>query len=289
MATTSPVTAVSAGTAAPPVPSQTRIQPAVRDGGWQRVRIGGVDFDACTERDLVAFVMDALVAGAGGTIVTPNVDILRVVRRDDDARALVNAAQLVVADGMPLLWAAKVAGTPLPARVPGSDLIWSLSAAAATTGRTVYLLGGDTGVPEKAADVLCARYPGLRVAGTSSPPYGFDRSPEGVEAVVEDLVAAKPDIVFVGMGFPRQERLIATLTGALPATWFLGCGASIPFVAGTLRRAPEWMQRAGVEWLHRLVSEPRRLFSRYVRHDAPYAARLMGGAVRTRMRRQPRA
>jgi len=179
-----------------------------------------------------------------------------------------------------------VAGTPLPARVPGSDLIWSLSAAAAAAGRTIYLLGGETGVPEKAAEVLRGRYPGLGVAGTDSPPYGFDRSPEAVEAVLANLTAAKPDVVFVGMGFPRQERLIATLTAALPAAWFLGCGASIPFVAGTLRRAPVWMQNAGVEWLHRLVSEPRRLFSRYVRHDAPYAARLMGGAVRTRMRRR---
>lgn len=277
------------GTGLPPatlsVPSQTRIQPAVRDGGWQRVRLGGVDFDACTEPQLVDFVMGALDAGAGGCIVTPNVDILRVARRDPDARALVNAAQVVVADGMPLLWAARVAGTPLPARVPGSDLIWSLSAAAAATGRSIFLLGGDTGVPERAADVLRARYPGLTVAGTSSPPYGFDRSPAGVDAVVSDLVAAKPDIVFVGMGFPRQERLIATLTGVLPAAWFLGCGASIPFVAGTLQRAPEWMQKGGVEWLHRLASEPRRLFRRYVQHDAPYAARLMGSAVRTRIRR----
>lgn len=265
------------------------MQPAVRDAGWRRVRLGGVDFDACTEADLVAYVMEALDAGVGGTIVTPNVDILRVVRKDADARALVNAAQVVVADGMPLLWAAKVAGTPLPARVPGSDLIWSLSAAAAAAGRGIYLLGGDTGVPERAADVLRERNRGLRVAGTESPPYGFDRTREGVAAVVGAVVAARPDIVFVGMGFPRQERLTVALAEALPGTWFLGCGASIPFVAGTLRRAPVWMQKAGVEWLHRLASEPRRLFSRYVRHDAPYAARLMSSAVRARMRRRPAA
>ncbi len=285
-----PAPAAAQLTGAMPLPTQpgsTRVQPAVRDAGWRRIRLGGVDFDACTEADLVAYVMEALGAGVGGTIVTPNVDILRVVRKNADARALVNAAQVVVADGMPLLWAAKVAGTPLPARVPGSDLIWSLSAASAAAGRSVYLLGGDEGVPERAADVLRERNPGLRVAGTDSPPYGFDRTSEGVAQVVRAVAAARPDIVFVGMGFPRQERLIVALAEALPGTWFLGCGASIPFVAGTLQRAPVWMQKAGVEWLHRLASEPRRLFSRYVAHDAPYAARLMTAAVRTRMRRRP--
>src|SRR5262249_33214995 len=162
-------------------------------------------------------------------IVTPNVDILRVIRRDPAARSLVTGSDVVVADGMPLLWGARAAGTPLPARVPGSDLIWSLSAAAAEHGRTIYLLGGDTGVPERAAEVLRGRSPGLTVAGTDSPPFGFDRTTDGVAAAVGRAVAAKPDIVFVGLGFPRQERLMVALAAALPGTWLLGCGASIPF------------------------------------------------------------
>src|SRR5690606_10982512 len=133
-------------------------------------------------------------------------------------------ASLVLADGMPLVWASRLAARPrtgsiggraLPARVAGSDLIWSLTEAAAGAGRTVYLLGGAPGtpsVPERAAEVLRSRHPDLRIAGVDSPPYGFDSTPSGTAEVVASVKAAKPDLVFVGLGFPRQERLIATLS-----------------------------------------------------------------------------
>ena len=268
-----------------PLGAPIRVAPAPP---WPRVALAGIGFDACTEAELIAYVMGALDMGAGGRIVTPNVDILRVIRRDAAARALVTGSDVIVADGMPLLWGARAAGTPLPARVPGSDLIWSLSAAAAERGRTIYLLGGDSGVPERAAEVLRARHPGLTVAGTDSPPFGFDKTAAGVAEAVANAAATKPDIIFVGLGFPRQERLMLALAAAMPGAWLLGCGASIPFVAGTLRRAPAWMQRLGIEWLHRLASEPRRLFVRYVWHDLPYAARLLAGSLRTRLRRRGR-
>lgn len=257
--------------------------------------MGGVGFDPLTEPEVVAHVAAAWERGEGGVIVTPNVDIVRQAARSPYAARLVAGASLVLADGMPLIWASRLArrgarasggaggpagrGRGLPARVAGSDLIWSLCASAAGHGRSVYLLGGAPGVPERAAEVLAARYPGLTVAGTDSPPYGFDEAAGGVTAVTAAVKAAKPDLVFVGLGFPRQERLIASLAAELPTSWFVGCGASIAFAAGAVPRAPRWMRRTGLEWLHRLAAEPRRLFRRYILQDAPYALRLLGQAL----------
>lgn len=246
----------------------------------------GLDFDAITEPQLVAHVVAAARRGEGGRIVTPNVDIVRLARRDALARAFVTRSSLVVADGMPLVWASRIAGSPLPGRVAGADLIWSLSAAASGTGQSVYLLGGAAGVPQRAAEVLRTRYTGLAVAGTSSPPYGFDTTEATLAPVLADVVRARPDIVFVGLGFPKQERLIDRLAPLLPTAWYVGCGAAIAFAAGAVARAPAWMQRTGLEWAHRLASEPRRLCRRYLVEDGPFAVRLLCRAAWQRFHRR---
>ena len=230
-------------------------------------------------------VLTELAAGRGGRISTPNVDILRRTRRDPESYGHVASSSLVVADGTPLLWAAKLAGTPLPARVPGSDLIWSLSEALAGKGHSVYLLGGEPGTAQVAAGVLTDRYPGITIAGYASPAFGFDTRPSEYDAVCADVIAAKPDLVYVGLGFPKQERVIARLRNALPGTWFMGCGAAIGFVAGVHTRAPRWMQRTGLEWLHRLGREPARLMRRYLIEDAPFALRMLAGSAVSRVRK----
>jgi N-acetylglucosaminyldiphosphoundecaprenol N-acetyl-beta-D-mannosaminyltransferase len=239
------------------------------------VRVAGVDFDALSEQQVVARIIGDSDDGRGGWVVTPNIDICRQLRHDPAARALVSGASLVVADGMPLIWASRLRGDPLPERVAGASLIFTLSAAAAVSGKSVYLLGGAPGVPARAAAALARRYPGLLVAGVHAPPFGFDREPGEIEAIAARLARAKPDIVFVGLGFPKQERLIAAVAPGLPAAWFIGCGAAIPFAAGTLPRAPQWMHPLGLEWTHRLISEPRRLFHRYLVNDVPFALRLL--------------
>ena len=127
----------------------------------------------------------------------------------------------------------------------------------------------------------------MRIAGADAPPPGFDRGPAELEAVRARLVQAKPDIVFVGLGFPKQERVIAALVADLPTAWFVGCGAAIPLAAGVVPRAPGWMQRAGLEWLFRLLREPRRLFRRYLVDDLPFALRLLAGAVAARLLPRP--
>ncbi|SDI84580.1 N-acetylglucosaminyldiphosphoundecaprenol N-acetyl-beta-D-mannosaminyltransferase [Nonomuraea jiangxiensis] len=247
--------------------------------------MGGVGVDALTEAEAVQRVAAELAAGRGGRIVTPNVDICRAAATDPALRELVCAADLVVADGMPLVWAARLLGTPLPGRVTGADLLWSLSELAARRGWPVYLLGGPPGVALKAADRLTARHPRLRVCGVHAPPYGFDATREGIERVRARVVAARPKLVFAGLGFPRQDRLVAGLRDELPGTWFLGCGAALGFAAGAVPRAPEWLRGAGLEWLFRLATEPRRLARRYLLDDLPFAARLLGGCLAARLGR----
>lgn len=248
-----------------------------------RLDIGGVGLCSLSEAEVVARVRAEWRAVRGGTIVTANVDIVRAVARDPSLAELVANASLVVADGMPLVWAARLMGTKLPERVPGSSLVFSLSEAAAADGRSVFLLGGDPGVPEAAAAVLQTRFPGLRVAGTAAPPRGFEETDHGMDEVVRAVVAAAPDLVLVGLGFPRQERTIRRLRESLPYAWYLGCGAGIPMAAGQFRRAPIVMQRLGMEWLHRLALEPRRLARRYLRDDLPYAITLLSAALRRRL------
>ncbi|GAA1409300.1 hypothetical protein GCM10009662_46050 [Catellatospora coxensis] len=255
----------------------------------RKVHLAGTWFDAVTEEAVAERVIAALERGDGGRILTPNVDIMRLASgrgaRAAEVRGFLEDATLVVADGMPLVWASKLSRTPLPERVTGSGLIWSLSAALGRAGRSVYLLGGtppdETGTDGavKAASVLAAGCPGLRIAGQVAPPFGFDLDPDTCAQVYTEVIEAKPDFVFVGLGFPKQERVISDLRAELPFTWFIGCGAAIGFVAGELHRAPIWMQRSGLEWAHRLAQEPGRLAGRYLVHDLPYAARLLAGAA----------
>jgi N-acetylglucosaminyldiphosphoundecaprenol N-acetyl-beta-D-mannosaminyltransferase len=254
----------------------------------KRVRLGGIGIDPVTEAEAVNRVLAALETGRGGQIVTPNVDIVAAVRKSRELRAIVDAADLVVADGAPLVWASKVAGNPLPQRVAGSDLVWSLSAAAAVRGLRVALLGGTPDgaarPTERAAEILEARYPGLKVVGAWCPPMGFDRDASQWRALVERVEAAAPDLVYVGLGFPKQELVGLRLRAIAPEAWFLGCGASIDFIAGYRRRAPKWMQATGTEWIFRMLSEPRRLARRYLKDDVPEALRLLAEAYRERRR-----
>jgi N-acetylglucosaminyldiphosphoundecaprenol N-acetyl-beta-D-mannosaminyltransferase len=238
-----------------------------------------VEFDALTEADVVARVRSHWADGVGGAITTLNVDSLRMATHDEDLARLFSSTSTVVADGMPLIWSSRLAGQALPQRVTGSSLIFSLSAAAADDGRSVYLLGGPPGVADAAARRLEERFPEVRIAGVASPPMGFDQSEAGVVEVAEKLCAADPDVVFVGLGAPKQELIIARLQVVHPRAWYLGCGAAIAMTAGQFPRAPRILQDAGLEWAFRLALEPRRLAGRYLLRDAPFALGLLGRAI----------
>lgn len=262
--------------------------PTAAQAGGPPIQLAGLHFDRLTEAQVVEHIITARRSGQGGWMATPNIDHCRLIRRDEALRRLVAGASLVVPDGMPLIWASRLRGDPLTERVTGASLIFSLTEAAARHGCSIYLLGGRPGIPQQAGEELRRLYPDLKVAGADAPPVGFDTDPEAIAAVYERLAAAAPGIVYVGLGFPKQERLITRFAPHFPGTWFVGCGAAIPFAANELSRAPSWMQRAGLEWTFRLASEPRRLFSRYLVHDLPFALTLLAGSAvaRVRPRRQ---
>jgi N-acetylglucosaminyldiphosphoundecaprenol N-acetyl-beta-D-mannosaminyltransferase len=256
-----------------------------------RVRVAGLDFDVITEPQLIAQVTEAIRRGQGGTIVTPNIDICRRISRDPASRHFVDTASFVVPDGVPLLWAARLAGLPLTERITGADLIFSLSGMAAENDFPIFVVGGMPGTggqsdtAHRAAQGITDRSRDVKVVGAYSPPLLFNAARDDIEALRDTLVATQPKIVFVGLGFPKQERLIARLSGDLPGTWFIGCGAAVMFAAGQVRRAPDWVQRTGTEWVYRLINEPRRLGRRYLVHDVPFAIRLLAASAWPRPRR----
>jgi N-acetylglucosaminyldiphosphoundecaprenol N-acetyl-beta-D-mannosaminyltransferase len=242
------------------------------------VTIRGQRFHALTEAQVISHVLRELKAGRGGWVITPNVDHLRRLSRDPSLRALYARADLVVADGMPLIWASRLRGTPLPERVAGSSLLSTLSQAAAASRRSVYFLGGDEGTAAASARLLKERYSGLEIAGLSCPAAGFEKNPGKLEALAGELIKADPDIVYVALGSPKQEWLIDRLRQRLPRAWWLGIGISFSLLCGRLRRAPRWMQHVGLEWLHRLFQEPKRLARRYLMQGLPFALGLLATA-----------
>ncbi|MFZ2515691.1 MAG: WecB/TagA/CpsF family glycosyltransferase [Candidatus Lutibacillus vidarii] len=249
--------------------------------------IGGLGVDAVTSSDVSSAVVRGWECRRAGMIVTPNVDIWLRTRREPATKDLVDAAALVVADGMPLLWAGRLAGTPLPERVAGSELVETLAALAAAHGRSLFIVGGgEADSADAAAAALSARYPGLRIVGTVVPPFGFESVPGYLDELYDRIVASGADLVYVGLGFPKQERFAAPLVPRMPATWFLGCGGGIGMAAGSAARSPRWVQQLGLEWTHRLIQEPRRLAKRYLVDDIPAAVRLLSMSARTRARRR---
>jgi N-acetylglucosaminyldiphosphoundecaprenol N-acetyl-beta-D-mannosaminyltransferase len=249
----------------------------------ERIDLMGLPVDPVTSGDAVSKVATELERGHGGWVITPNLDHLRSYRRRPELREHFHEADLVLADGMPLVWASRVQATPLPERVAGSDLIWSLSREAAQRGASVYLVGGNPGSAEAAAEVLRDAAPGLEVAGAHSPPMGFLEDAGERRRTERAVAASDPDIVYVGLPLDKQVELIPRLRERLPHAWFLGLGISFSFVCGEVRRAPGWMRATGLEWIHRLGQEPRRLARRYLVEGPPFMLELFAHALRRRL------
>ncbi len=220
---------------------------------WPTVNILGVE----VHRVDVAALLDQLARWIATPatcrqICTVNPEFIIDAGRDAAFAAALQRADLRVPDGIGVLWAARVLGAPLAQRVTGSDGIYQICERAAQAGWRVYFLGAAPGVAARAAEVLAARYAGLQVAGSDA------GSPDAAAwpAIHARLAAARPDILFVAYGHPRQELWIDTHRHELPAAVALGIGGAFDFVAGVTRRAPRWMQRLGLEWLHRLIQQP---------------------------------
>ncbi len=228
------------------------------------IAILGVPFDCVTMADAIALVEGMVQSRRPHFLATANVDFVVQALEDDELRRILFDAHLVVCDGTPLLWASRWLGNELPERVAGSDLVPLLLKVAAKKGHRVYFLGGKPEVTQKAVQNVTQQYPGLIVAGTDSPPFSALHDMDH-EAIIARIHEVKPDMLFVSFGCPKQEKWIAMNYRKLDVPVSIGVGATIDFLAGEMSRAPMWMQKSGLEWLFRLLQEPRRLFKRYVK------------------------
>jgi N-acetylglucosaminyldiphosphoundecaprenol N-acetyl-beta-D-mannosaminyltransferase len=251
-----------------------------------RFRLGQLEIDPVTFEGALERIEALVSAGRGGSVFTPNVDHVVNVESDAQFRQAYAAASLSLVDGTPVLWASRLLGEPLPEKISGSDLVRPLMKRAAERGWRVYLLGAAPGVAQEAADVL-ERELGLKVVGVDSPriaarPGAPDESGEALAR----LRAARPDLVLVAFGSPKQELWIHQHAAELAPAVAVAVGASLDFVAGKVKRAPVWMSRAGLEWLYRFGQEPRRLWRRYLVNDPKFALVLLRSL---RARRAPAA
>ena len=249
-----------------------------------RVRIGELEIDAVTFAEALERIAQLVDRRRGGAVFTPNVDhVVKAERHPDFCRAY-SRADLCLADGMPLVWASRLLGSPLPEKVSGSDLALPLMRLAAERRWRVYLLGGGPGVAEEAGEKL-TRELGVIIVGTDSPIVHSDGTDDSSEQALERLRAASPDLLLVAFGAPKQELWINRFADQLGPTVAIGVGGSLDFMVGRIRRAPAWMSRAGLEWLFRLLQEPRRMWRRYLVEDPAFIA--IVARSRRRARREP--
>ena len=236
----------------------------------EKIRIGKALVNNVTQREAIVEIVRLVTNGAKGYVVTPNLDHIVKLETDPEFERIYADAALVLADGNPLVWASKILGTPLKALVTGSDLFPALCQHAAARGQRVFFLGGLGGVAEKAAAALIRKHPGLQVVGTYSPPFGFEKDEAENDRIMRMVNAAKPHLLFVGVGAPKQERWMYQHIKSLDVNVALGIGASFDFEAGTIKRAPKAVRRLRMEWFWRFANEPTRLFRRYFIDSAAF-------------------
>lgn len=249
----------------------------------QTVELDGYKIDNVTEDQFVQLVMSAVECRKGGWVWTPNIDMLHQCNEDPVLAQLMYQPDIVIADGMPLVWASRLRGTPLHERVAGSVTTWLVCEEAEKRDYSIFLLGGgkpDTAI--RAGRVLKDKYPSLRIAGTHYPPFGFEKDSLQEDNIVKLINETKPNIVFVALSYPKGEFLISRIRERCAPVVWMGVGITFSYIAGELKRPSLWVRRAGLEWFYRLFQEPRRLYKRYLLHDIPYALGMFGRALKER-------
>jgi N-acetylglucosaminyldiphosphoundecaprenol N-acetyl-beta-D-mannosaminyltransferase len=252
-----------------------------------RVRVDDLKFDRVTMGQAVRrIVRMAKLRDRARYVCTGNLDHLVIADRDPEFRAAYENADLVVADGAPVVWLSKLsarADAILPERVAGSDLFWEIAKASGETKLRVFLLGGVEGAADQAVLAIKKRYPKARIAGTYCPPFATFNTDEEQARIRKVVRAARPDILLVAFGAPKQEKWIVKNKDALGVPVSIGVGGSFEMAAGILERAPVWVQNIGMEWLYRFAQQPKRLFHRYFVDDLPYLAGATVRAVNHRL------
>lgn len=203
-------------------------------------------------------------------VVTPNVDHIVKLESDKEFFKVYKDADLILTDGMPLVWISKINKQPIKEKVSGSDYFPRLCQLSAKKGYKIFLLGAAEGVAEKAKFNLENKYRGISIVGTYSPSFEFENNKGEIKKIISLIRGCNPDILAVGLGAPRQEKFIYKYLNELKVPLSLGIGATIDFEAGNIKRAPKWMQNSGLEWFYRFVKEPKRMFKRYFIDDMKF-------------------
>jgi N-acetylglucosaminyldiphosphoundecaprenol N-acetyl-beta-D-mannosaminyltransferase len=231
----------------------------------QRVQVGAATVDSVTFAEAIRSIGQHIRSDAPPAYaVTPNAQHIVMLHSDARLKAIYDQADFVFADGMSLVMAARLLGHRLPERVTGVDLFQALCFESAKLGFRIFLLGGLPRAAEKAAQVLMERNPGIHITGTYCPPLGFENDREETRRIIERVRASQSDLLFVGLGVPKQEYWIHEHYRDLDVRVSIGIGGAFDMVAGITPRAPKWLQNIGLEWLFRLSAEPRRLWRRYL-------------------------
>ena len=248
----------------------------------KRLQLGKIPIDVLSFAEALDAVDRLVEAREGGFVFTPNVDHIVTVEDNPEFEAAYQRASLSLADGTPLVWASRLFDTPLPERIAGSDLVGPLLERAGQKNWRVAFLGAGPGVAEKAAAVARARW-GTNVVSTDAPMVDLKDGAQ-LDAIGARLAEARADLVLMAFGAPKQELLIARIAKRVKPAVLLGIGASLDFIAGTVKRAPLLFRRTGFEWLYRLGQEPRRLWRRYLVNDPKFALILLRSLREARRR-----
>jgi N-acetylglucosaminyldiphosphoundecaprenol N-acetyl-beta-D-mannosaminyltransferase len=245
-----------------------------------RVKILGCSVDRMSLGSATSRLEELIQAGGARQVIILSVPSLMHGRRHRLFRDICNGASAVLPDGVPLLWASRILGAPIPGRVAGSDLLGELSRVAEIKGYSCFLLGSTPEVVERLDRALSRRFPRLRRVGSFAPPMSPVFSTRVNDEIVRRVNAARPDILWVGLGAPRQEMWIHANLARLDVRLAIGVGAAFDMCSGSIRRAPAWMQKAGLEWFYRFLREPRRLFRRYFIESAPFLPLVLWQRIR---------
>ncbi|MEA2136084.1 MAG: N-acetylglucosaminyldiphosphoundecaprenol N-acetyl-beta-D-mannosaminyltransferase [Solirubrobacteraceae bacterium] len=245
----------------PPLPAPARPAPPVASQDVLGVPLALTDYSSTLD-----WIEAAVAARQRAYICVAAVHTVMESQEDPALREAVLASDFTVPDGQPLVWAMNLLGHNLSSRVYGPDLMERACERAARAGQAFFLYGGRASALEMLREALPQRYPGLRVVGARPGPFR-DLSPEEADAIALELNAAEPDVIWVGLGVPLQEKFMAAMRERLEAPVLVGVGAAFDFHAGLKRQAPDSLQRLGLEWAFRLAQEPRRLWRRYLRYN----------------------
>lgn len=225
------------------------------------------EIDNLTMSEALDAIEELISLKKNAYVVTPNVDHIVRLEQNSDFAEVYRNADLILTDGQPLIWISKWYKTKIKEKISGSDLFPLLCKRAAEKGYTMFFLGAAEGVAATAAEKLSQKYSGLQVVGTYSPPYGFEKDSSELTKIEALIKKANPDILIIGLGCPKQEFFIYHNKEKLGVPISLCLGASIDFEAGIIKRAPKWMSDIGLEWLYRLIKEPKRMAKRYLVDD----------------------